>query len=86
MRSCWELDLPVEDERARARETGSGRYSLTLLDAEAGDFEEFCKCVSCDEPSTSSLAGTAGWMVLRRRNGSTLAICRTCIAETKGEP
>lgn len=84
MTSCWDLPPPPSpSSREALRASDSGRYSLTPVDVDAAGFEEVCTCTSCDQPSSASLSGTAGWLVLRRRNGVTLAICRTCIAETE---
>lgn len=74
--TAW--DLPPPSARDELRAQGSGRYSLTLVDSDAGDFEEVCQCVACDELSTASVFGCMGWLILRRRNGTTLALCTEC--------
>lgn len=79
--SCWDLDLPPESTREQLRRADSGRYSLVLIDSDPDDFEEVCTCVACAVESTATLAGRAGWLVLNRRNGTTLALCSVC-AET----
>ncbi len=78
MSSCWDLEVTPPSSRDALRAAGAGRYSLTLIDTAAGDFEECCRCVACDEESTASISGLASWLVLRRRNGTTLALCPTC--------
>jgi hypothetical protein len=77
--SCWDLPVATDPPPSRSfRKPDTGRYSLVLVDAGADDFEEVCTCVACDERSSASLHGTAGWLVLRRRNGTTLALCPIC--------
>jgi hypothetical protein len=88
--SCWDLDFPPSSRpsassRDDLRGAGAGRYALTLVDTDAGDFEECCRCVACEEESSASLGGTRHWLVLRRRNGTTLALCPICADTCDGE-
>lgn len=82
--SAWDLRAPARDVRDELRAEGSGRYSVVLPDSAPGDFESVERCVACDDDSTASTSGTLGWLILRRRNGTTLALCPCCAGTSHG--
>ncbi len=84
MSSTWDLTAPPQTIRDELRAEDSGRYSAVLPDSAASDFEECARCVCCDDESTASTTGLEGWVVLRRRNGTTLALCPTCAGTSHG--
>lgn len=83
--SCWDLVAPPQSVREELRAEDSGRYSVTLPDSSPDDFEECARCICCQDESTGSISGTSGWVILRRRNGTTLALCPTCAGTCDGK-